>query len=515
VQTITIPYVASDDDKRLIADWQRLQACVVRTGYARAGLPNDRLMPEKDLRNILKKLFPTHPLGSWAIHCATREALRMRKQQPTGKIIFGGRKQFERRAKGLIGREDWRRCRQSRPIEIVGDRTRNGNRHLKLSHDGLKATVGFLGKAVTLNLPQMSGKTGYLVKALALLTNACEIGIGFTLGSSSVTITFDPMDLRKLPPDTTLEQVQKAEREALGHKPRGRPRNDPDTHDSAYRIKPVDHAIRPVHPEWRPAIRTMTSRAVGVDLNPQWIGLTVIEINHRSDARDAGAVRILDHRLIQMNVPIGSSSEALATHMARAARMASSLARKWHAATIFHEGGLGKLRWSKKSRGEPAAQTINFWSRNALIGGLARRCALSGLTLSSIWGGYSTTIGNMLFDLPDACAAAAEIARRGIATSRGDKDRLPVVPRTVQPLPWKDGAVPDVMAKATTQAECWKSIHRAVKAAQIDVRRPHPPLQAMDPGPFDHTGRRYAVRRMGSRKSGHLTVAAAQIGHVA
>jgi hypothetical protein len=515
VQTITIPYVASDDDKALIAEWQRLHACVVRTGYARAVLPDGTTMPEKDLRNLLKKLFPTHPLGSWAIHCATREALRMRKQQPNGKIIFGGRKQFERRTKGLISKEDWRHRRQSRPIEIVGDRTRDGNRHIKLSSDGLKATVGFLGRTVTLNLPQMSGKTGCLIKALALLTNACEVGVGFTLGSGRLTITFDPMDLRKLPPGMTLEQVQKAEREALGHKPRGRPRNDPDTHDSAYKIRPVDHAIRPVHPEWRPSIPIMASRAVGIDLNPQWIGLTVIEIDHHANARDADTVRILDHRLIRIDMPISSSSEALATHMARVARVTAGLARKWHAATIFHEDGLGKLRWSKKSRGEPAAQTINHWSRNALIGGLARRCALSGLTLSPIWGGYSTTIGNMCFDLPDACGAAAEIARRGIAATRGDKDRLPVVPRTVPPLPGKDGAVPEVVAKAMAQAGCWRAVHRTVKAAQIDVRRPHPPLQAADPGPFDHAGRRYAVRRQGSRKSGHLTVAAAPIGHVA
>lgn len=358
MQTITIPYVASDDDKPLIAQWQRLHACVVRTGYARSGLPDGKTMPEKDLRNLLKSLFPMHPLGSWAIHCATREALRMRKQQPDGRIIFGGRDHFERRARGLISRDDWRRRRQSRPIEIVGDRTRDGNRHLNLSGDGLKATVKFLGRIVTLNLPQMSGKTGYLVRALALLTDACEVGIGFTLGSGTLTITYDPMDLRRLPPGMTLEQVQKDERDALGHSPRGRPRNDPDTHDSAYRIKPVDHAIRPVHPEWRTTVPMMTSRAVGVDLNPQWIGLSVIEIDHRADARNADAVRILDHRLIRLDVPIGSSSEALATHMARAARMASGLARKWHAATIFHEDGLGKLRWSKKSRGEPAAQLL-------------------------------------------------------------------------------------------------------------------------------------------------------------
>jgi hypothetical protein len=184
-------------------------------------------------------------------------------------------------------------------------------------------------------------------------------------------------------------------------------------------------------------------------------------------------------------------------------------------ATIIHEDGLGKLRWSKRSRGEPSAQTINHWSRNAFIGGLTRRCRLSGLKISAVWGGYSTTIGNTCFDLPDACASAAEIARRGLATSRGDKDRLPAIPRTVPSLPWKDGKMPEVMAKVMEQAGCWVSVHRVIKAVKIDVRRPHPPLRAADPGPFDHAGRRYAVRREGSRKSGHLTVAAAPTTRVA
>jgi hypothetical protein len=515
VQTITIPYVASDDDGVTIAKWQRLHACVVRTGYARAGLPDGGIMPEKDLRGLLKSLFPNHPLGSWGIHCATREALRLRRQRPDGRMVFGGRKELERRAKGLITNEEWRRRRQSRSIKIVGDRTYAGNRHLTIAPDGLSAGIRFLDQSVTIRLTEMSGAYGHLIRGVAALAAAGEISVSFSLTAECLSITFDEMDLRKLPPGMTLENARHADREALGHKPRGRPRKVTGEHTKAHTFKPLPAELRPVHPEWRPTIPTMTTRAVGVDLNPQWIGITVVEIGSCADARDVNAVHILDHQLIRLDVPIDASTEALATYMARAARMATSLARKWHAANVFHEDGLGKLHWSKRSRGEPAAQTINHWSRNAFIGGLTRRCRLSGLTVCAVWGGYSTTIGNTCFDLPDACASAAEIARRGIAASRGEKDRLPVVPRTVLSLPWKDGKVPDAVAKAMEQAGCWQSVHRAIKAAKIDVRRPHPTLRAADHGPFDHAGRRYAVRREGSRKSGHLTVAAAPTTRVA
>ncbi|MDR6660815.1 hypothetical protein J2W51_003385 [Tardiphaga robiniae] len=43
----------------------------------------------------------------------------------------------------------------------------------------------------------------------------------------------------------------------------------------------------------------------------------------------------------------------------------------------------------------------------------APEATLAGIKVVEAWGGYSTTIGNLWFDLPDACASAAEIARRG------------------------------------------------------------------------------------------------------
>lgn len=512
-QTITLPFTIDAPDAVWLTDALRLHACVVRTGYVHAGGTNGVPLSEQALRNLLKTSFPNHPLGSWAIHCAAREAMRLRRQRPDGRMVFGGRAELKRRIKGLISNEEWRLRRHSRPIEIIGDRTRWGNRHLRLSQDGRIATITFLKRSVTLRLPEMSGKTGILLRALARLTDACEIGIVFRLGRNQLSISFDPMDLRRLPEGMTLEQIERAEREALGRKAKGRPRKDQTTHYAEHRVKPIAPAQRPVHPEWRPTITTTRSRAVGIDLNPQWIGLTVVEISKNANIRDADAIRILDNRLIRVDVPIDASPEAFSAHMARCARMATSLARKWSCAAIFHEDGLGKLRWSKKSRQGVVKQTINFWSRNAMLSGIARRCALSGITLSPVWGGYSSTVGNMLFDLPDACAAAAEIARRGIAASRGEKDRLPVVPSRVHLRRWKDGEGPD--ASMLAHAECWPTIHRAIKAAKIGVRRPHPPLHAAGPGPLFHDGRGYAVRTKGSGKGGWMTVAGPTIPRVA
>jgi hypothetical protein len=82
-------------------------------------------------------------------------------------------------------------------------------------------------------------------------------------------------------------------------------------------------------------------------------------------------------------------------------------------------------------------------------------------------GGYSSTIGNLAFEAPNACAAACEIARRGIARLAKAKDVLPVYEEACVPRRWKGGMVP---AELTS----WQNVYRSIKAAENGYRRPHP-----------------------------------------
>ena len=259
-QTIRIPWTASTEGRATVASWQKAQAAVLRSAYA-----NAEGRTAQELERFLKKRFPGHPLGSWAIHCATLDGIRLHHIKTDGKMVFGGRSNLLRRQKGLISNDEWKALRQQRAIEITGDRTRWGNRHFRLSADGLTCGVEFLKHGVTLQLPEMSGKAGKLVRAVAKLAAACEISVQFSLSRTHLSITFDPMDLRKLPPNQTLEQVKIAEQ---GRMRRGRKRKDPDTHYAARRVKPIAHDERPVHPEWRPSINAHPHRAIGID--PAW-----------------------------------------------------------------------------------------------------------------------------------------------------------------------------------------------------------------------------------------------------
>ncbi len=139
-----------------------------------------------------------------------------------------------------------------------------------------------------------------------------------------------------------------------------------------------------------------------------------------------------------------------------------------------------------------------------------------------VWAGYSTTIGNVAFDLPDACAAAAEVGRRGLAemdwrartrAARRNgslpqggvkKELLPFPCTEALPSLWKDSEVPsaDVLGRLR-QAGTWVELHRTIKAAKLGVRRPHPDVGAM---PLAGSGGRapvvpgLAVSRLGHRR---------------
>jgi IS605 OrfB family transposase len=177
-------------------------------------------------------------------------------------------------------------------------------------------------------------------------------------------------------------------------------------------------------------------------------------------------------------------TELLAQLCARAIGMA----RKFGAATIAVEDGLGKLRSTGPAR--DLNRTLNHWARNRLVVMLRRKANLAGITVVEVRGAYSTMIGNLAFEAPDACASAMEIARRGIA-ARAKLKGLPVFDEG-----WRDGPRKDLALPA--EAEGWAVVHRAIKAAKLGVRRPHPRLTTSDPG-GRHSGG-IAVRRLGRRR---------------
>ncbi|WP_315921972.1 hypothetical protein [Mesorhizobium sp. SP-1A] len=448
MQTISIPYRCSAEDRDFIVAVRRVYSAAVRTGYANAER-DGKSLKEKELREFVKARFAGGIVDAWVMHCATLEARDLRKIVPDGSMLFGGRKDFERRIKGLIDKAEWKNKRL-RPFCSRGDKIYAGNRHFKLSEDGLSCTFSMMmprvagqkmqWRVVKLDLAHMHGNAGEIVRQAAKLAAEKKINITFRIDDQKLHVTIDPEDL-------------------------------------------------PDHPERRQPIKAVPGRALGVDLNPNFVGLSVVQ--NVDDPTKLSETELLEHQLVQFDLPLDASAEAVREALAKVCDRTIRLCRKWGIGLITFEKGLGKLRSGGKSK--TRNRLINYWARSLLIAMMTRKARLCGIKVIEVWGGYSTTIGNLAFEVPDACASAAEIARRGLAVTGGYKDVLPAFEEGWLSGRWKDQTLP-------VECGCWKDVHQAIKTAKIGYRRPHP-TRASVPDP--RTGLSacggYAVRRLNHR----------------
>lgn len=156
-----------------------------------------------------------------------------------------------------------------------------------------------------------------------------------------------------------------------------------------------------------------------------------------SDPSRLSATSLVEDALVKLDLPVDASPELVRDTLAAVADRAIGMARKHRCGTIVLEKGPGKLRSSGKNRS--LNRLLNYWERTIFIQMLNRRARLTGIQVIEVWGGYSSTIGNLSFEAPDACAAACEIARRGIARLAKAKDVLPVYEEGCVSRLWKNG----------------------------------------------------------------------------
>ena len=460
MQTIKVRYRTDEAGARLIAELRRVQSSAIRCAYVSAVRADGTKRPEKEIREIVKARHTREGvLDSWAMHSATRLGVMKRKHCPEGDMVFGGKANLERRRKGLISSGEWKALRLL-PFVSYGDSQKpRGNQNIHLIGEtelvvkiGRKEGGGRGGRTVTahatLTLAGMTGNAGRIVREIAAVSanhdRKQRVNVTYSIDETHVSITIDPADL-------------------------------------------------PDHPERKALFRVASGRCLGIDLNPKWIGLSLVE--NRGDPRDLAQTSVLDHGLVELAMPEGSNAMMMRETLAAVCGRAVSMARKWGAGVIAVEKGLGKLRSSGRSRDNN--RSLNYWARTILVSMLRRKAALAGITVIEVWSGYSTTIGNLAFELPDACAAGAEIARRGLSARAGLKDVLPLLDEA-----WLADRRKDLPLRV--ELGSWRDVHRTIKAAKtIGYRRPHPTVPNGTAGSDAHgtvTSSGHAVVRLGLRR---------------
>jgi len=125
--TLSLPYYTNNENTTFLENLRKQYSNIVRFSYNRF-YDGDN---QKQIRDKIKLLNNIGDLNSWLIQCALKDGESIFKRNDKNKVIFGGKKDFHRRIKGLISNKDLKEKRLN-PLMIQGEEVKMGNRSFKL-----------------------------------------------------------------------------------------------------------------------------------------------------------------------------------------------------------------------------------------------------------------------------------------------------------------------------------------------------------------------------------------------
>ena len=205
--TMKIKYEASDEAKAFILKCRRQYSSALRFAYNRVidGWNG------KQIRDAIKfELNNVGLMDSFMASCAEQEASAIFKSikssdNPNVKYIFGGRKNFIRRCKGLISKEefDTRRLTQ---LLVVGEANCFANRKFRINEDFQSITFQINKNShYRLNLIGVYGKRRRTLEKLYELQCAKATPITYKLDSEYVYLSFDETQVEHYKRDNAIQ----------------------------------------------------------------------------------------------------------------------------------------------------------------------------------------------------------------------------------------------------------------------------------------------------------------------
>lgn len=402
MKTIKLPYYSDFDFYEILKQY----SSVVRWSYNRF-LEN---MKEKDVRQNSKYLNNINLLNSWLIQCAILDGKAIKRRFKDNKVIFGGKSNFIKRLKNKITKDQFNELRLN-PLTVQGEELQKGNRLFSLDLIENNQIIFKLNKSnhIHLKLPNLRNNIKKDLFNLELLNNVKSKQKGHTfsikLDSKYIYISF---------------QELKQEINELSE-----------------------------------------SRYVGIDLNPDNIGISVMDNGKVIHAQEFNLKLIFDKIL---NNKFSSDSNQmkylqnkLKFETIEISKSISEIAKHYKCKNVFIEDlkikGKSDIKISNR-------KNKNLWKRDVFINNLTKRLNIFGINIYHVNPAYSSFIGNMQYDYSDSVNASIEIGRRGFEFFiNKSKDKFyPVISTKHQ---WKEMAV---------DFSDWKKFFNAIKNLKLKYR---------------------------------------------
>ena len=343
-----------------VLDDMRVFSSIVRVAFNRY----QDGMEEKEVRAYCNSLF-NH--NSWFIQSAMKEAAAMYKLNDRKCILFGGKTNLRQYMRGLVDKTTFK-YRRLFPIGIQGEKRCHGNRLFVFDLDNQRLVYKpSKERHVEIQFFPMKKKIASELAKVQELATQNKITVSVKLSDKYAWITYD----ERLIYDARYTKLQ-------------------------------------------------SKRVIGIDMNPNFIGLSVLEFN-KNDEFNVLHKQVFD--LSKLTISSGKASTSkrskYITNKLRHETIAiahdiSKLVDVWKCKTVAIEDLNIKPRDQKKGR-KLNKLCNNKWERRLFVTKLKMLANLHKFELVEVNPAYSSIVGNFAYgneNTPDMVAASIEIARR-------------------------------------------------------------------------------------------------------
>lgn len=373
MQTIKLPYKTSEDNKAFIKEYQKQYSLCLRFMFNR--IKKDSLS-ETTIKHL--NINNTELLDSWFKQSCVKEAIQINNSNKDDKVYFGGKNNFFKRLSNKITKEDYQNKKLS-SLYSIGEGSNpsvRGNRKFNISQELDK--IVFKPKRcinVELELPKLKPNYLKIFKQLYLLQEKKEISISYKINQDYVYIIYDEKDL--------------------------------------------------VNNE--PLNKTINNRILSFDLNPNYIGWSVI------DWKDENEFNIVDSGVYSIKLLNDKENEfkKIKLNSSNKKRIKLNNKRKFETLEIVKNIVNTAIHYNVElvsfenlnivskdnEKGKIFNKLVNNnWLRNIFLNNLKKRLNLYNLKYIEVKPEYSSFIGNILYRdlrLPDMILSSIELSRRG------------------------------------------------------------------------------------------------------
>ena len=319
---------------------------------------HDSSVKEKDVRSQVNQLFKGK-LNSWLLQCAIKDGKAIQERNNNKKVIFGGKLLYKRYLRKLITKEEFNKQKQI-PISSQGEILRKGNRMFDFHLDN-QSLVFKISKDKHINI-QLGNIHKKFQKELNKLNELCydkKATVSIRLNNDYIWITYDEKLLSKSVKFNELKD----------------------------------------------------NRVMGLDLNPNYIGLSVIEFDKENN------FKVLYKQVFDLKILTDKISSKNKRHyeIIKICHTINSLINYWKCKKLAIEDL--NIKSSDKGQGKNFNRLCNnVWDRTLIFNKLMILSNIYGYELIQVNPVYSSFIGNLVYGddtTPDMVAASIEIARRG------------------------------------------------------------------------------------------------------